>query len=178
MQENLNSKLGWLKIGIKTIGTAGLSELKINNLCNTLNVTKGCFYHWFQSKRDYEIQILEFWKLKFTQNFIDLAEIGKTDREKLSLLGRQCINATINGNRLEFEINAWSQKDKEVQKFVYSVYKQRYNYITKLLSSIYTNKTEVKKHALTLYSLVVGVDFFYRKLTLTELELIFSDYLA
>lgn len=179
MQENENnSKLAWLKLGIQTIDEFGLNELKINVLCEKLKVTKGCFYHWFNSKRDYEFQILEFWKQRFTQSFIDNAEVGITEKQKLSLLGRQCIDGAINGNRLEFEINAWSFKDPEVSAFVYSVYKTRYEYLEKLLRGIYNDKTLVKKHALVLYSLVIGVDLFYRKLSLEELELIFSDYLV
>lgn len=178
MQDNSNnSKLAWLKLGINTIDQFGLKELKINVLCEKLKVTKGSFYHWFKSKNDYEMQLLNFWKQLFTHGFIENAEVGRTDKEKLSLLGRQCIDGAINGNRLEFEINAWSFNDEKVKKFVYSVYKTRYEYLEKLLKGIYTDKSQIKKHALILYSLVVGVDFFYRELTLEELELIFSDYL-
>ncbi|MCF6300703.1 MAG: TetR/AcrR family transcriptional regulator [Proteobacteria bacterium] len=178
MQENIkNNKIAWLKLGINTIDRYGLNELKINNLSKKLGVTKGCFYHWFSSKQDYEKKILKYWKQRFTNYFIEQAEKGKNNKEKLSLLGRQCIEGAINGNRLEFEINVWSFKDKVVKEFVYSVYKQRFEYLEKLLSGIYSDKTEAKKHALTLYSLVIGVDFFYRKLSLSELELIFSEYL-
>ena len=178
MQDNANNnKLAWLKLGINTVDKYGLNELKISVLCEKLKVTKGCFYYWFKSKSDYEMQILDFWKQRFTNAFIDNAEVGETDKQKLSLLGRQCIDGAINGNRLEFEINAWSFKNPKVKEFVYSVYKTRYDYLEKLLKGIYENQKEVKKHALILYSLVVGVDFFYRKLSLEELELIFSDYL-
>jgi len=114
MQENSNnSQLAWLKLGINTIDQYGLAELKINELCQKLNVTKGSFYHWFKSKNDFEMQLLEFWKQRFTSTFIENAEAGNTDCEKLSLLGRQCIDGAINGNRLEFEINAWSFKNKK-----------------------------------------------------------------
>jgi AcrR family transcriptional regulator len=172
-----NNKLAWLRVGIKTIDTEGLSELKISKLCHKLNVTKGSFYHWFKSKEFYKNQLLEYWKHLFTQEFIKQAEQGQNSKQKLSLLCRQCIDGAVNGNRLEFEINAWSQVDETVKKFVYSVYKKRYQYLIGLLSNIYTDEKEVKKQALTLYSLVVGIDFFYRKLTIKELELIFSEYL-
>jgi len=173
-----NSQLAWLKKGIQTLDTAGWRALKINDLCKELNVTKGSFYHWFKSKHDYEIQVLQYWKQRFTQGFIEQAEQGKNSKEKLALLGRQCINGVINGNRLEFEINAWSFQDGEVKSFVTSVYEQRHQYLIKLLSDIYDDPIEVKKHGLILYSLVIGVDLFYRQLTLEELELIFSDYLT
>jgi len=172
-----NSQLTWLKKGIQTLDTVGWRALKINDLCQQLNLTKGSFYHWFNSKRDYEMQVLAYWKQRYTQGFIEQAEHGKTSHEKLSILGHQCIDGAINGNRLEFEINAWSFQDDEVKLFVTSVYQQRHQYLIKLLSDLYDDPTEVKKHGLVLYALVVGVDFFYRQLSQEELELIFSDYL-
>ncbi len=177
MTNDNNSQLAWLKMGIQTLDTVGWRALKINELCQQLKVTKGSFYHWFTSKRDYEMQVLNYWKLRFTQGFIEQAESGKTSQEKLSLLGRQIIQGCIDGNRLEIEINAWSTQDDEVKTFVTSVYEQRYEYLIKLLSDIYDDPVEVKKHGLILYSLVVGIDFFYRQLDPHELELVFSDYL-
>ena len=123
------------------------------------------------------MQVLGYWKLRFTQGFIEQAESGQTSQEKLSLLGRQIIQGCIDGNRLEIEINAWSTQDDEVKSFVTAVYEQRFQYLIQLLSDIYDDPIEVQKHGLSLYSLVVGIDFFYRQLTLEELELIFSDYL-
>ncbi|MGJ8662617.1 MAG: TetR/AcrR family transcriptional regulator [Marinicella sp.] len=176
MDDN-NSQLAWLKMGIQTLDTNGWRALKINDLCQQLKVTKGSFYHWFKSKRDYDLQVLKYWKERFTQGFIEQAEHGNTSQEKLSLLGRQCIDGAIMGNRLEFEINAWSFQDDEIKAFVTSVYEQRHQYLISLLKDIYDDPIEVKKHGLILYSLVVGIDFFYRQLTQAELELIFSDYL-
>lgn len=172
-----DSQLAWLKMGIHTLDQKGYKDLKISLLCKKLNVTKGSFYHWFQSKRDYELQILEYWKQRYTQGFIKNADKGKTSQHKLAILGDQCMEGALSGKRLEFEINAWSFHDKEVKAFVTSVYEQRYQYLIKLLSDIYHDPQDVKKHALILYALVVGVDMFYRDLSKEELVLIFSDYL-
>ncbi len=177
MTNDNNSQLAWLKKGIQTLDTVGWRALKINDLCKELNVTKGSFYHWFKSKRDYEMQVLQYWKQRFTQGFIEEAEKGQSSAEKLSLLGWQCIEGAISGNRLEFEINAWSFQDDAVKDFVVSVYEQRHQYLVKLLSDIYDDPVEIKKRGLILYSLVIGVDLFYRQLSRKELELIFSDYL-
>lgn len=177
MRDNENSHLAWLKMGIKTLDSRGWRALKISELCQQLGVTKGSFYHWFSSKRDYNFQVLAYWKLRYTQGFIDQAEKGGDSREKLSLLVEQCIKAAIKGNRLESEINAWSFQDDEVKDYVMTVYKQRHKYLEKLLQDVYPDPVLVKKHGLILYSLVVGVEIFYRKLSKHELELIFSDYL-
>ncbi len=172
-----NSKLAWLRMGIHTLDTLGWRALKINEMGQKLGVTKGSFYHWFDSKNDYDQQLLAYWKQRYTQGFIEQAETGQTSQDKLALLGQQCIDGAIEGNRLEFEINAWSFQDDTVKAFVTSVYEQRHQYLIKLLSDIYDDPKQVEKHGLILYSLVIGVDLFYRQLTRAELELIFSDYL-
>lgn len=178
MNENRNDSLtSWLNLGIYLLDTHGFRSLKIKEMCQKQSVTKGSFYHWFKSKRDFEIKLLNYWKQRYTQGFITQAEKGSNSKNKLAILGAQCIDGALKEKRLEFEINAWSFQDSEVKAFVNSVYKQRYEYLVKLLSDIYTDPIEVKKHALILYSLVVGVDLFYRTLTRKELELIFSDYL-
>ncbi len=172
-----DSQLAWPKKGSYTLDQLGFRALKIKDMCERLKVTKGSFYHWFKSKRDYELQLLDYWKQRYTQGFIVNAEKGKNNQSKLAILGEQCIEGALNGKRLEFEINAWSFQDKEVKTFVTSVYNQRHQYLIKLLSGIYSDKNEVKKHALILYALVVGIDCFYRELTREELSLMFSDYL-
>ncbi len=177
LQKPPESQVIWLKLGLDILGKRGRKYLKISHLCDQLKVTKGAFYHWFSSKKAFERNMLSLWKQQYTQAFIENAEKGSNSKEKLSLLGKQCINAAIYGDRLEFEINAWSFEDSEVKKFVNSVYKQRYQYLEKLLRGIYHHEKDVKKHALILYSLVVGIDFFYRELTTEELNLIFSDYI-
>lgn len=177
MDSTKKSKVAWLKHGIYTLDNAGWRGLKVNELCKQLAVTKGSFYHWFTSKQDYEKQVLAYWKLLFTQDFIDKAEQGVTSKEKLSLLCRQCIEGVVLGTRLEFEINAWSFHDKQVKAFVTSVYEERHAYLNHLLLNIYDEPIQAKKHGLILYSLVIGVDLFYRQLTIDELELILSDYL-
>ncbi|WP_154223225.1 TetR/AcrR family transcriptional regulator [Marinicella rhabdoformis] len=172
-----DSQLAWLKMGIYTLDQLGFRALKIKDMCERLKVTKGSFYHWFKSKREYELQLLNYWKQRYTQGFIKNAEKGKNCKKKLAILGEQCIEGALNGNRLEFEINAWSLQDEKVKSFVTSVYEQRHQYLIKLLSGIYKDPVEVKKHALILYALVVGIDCFYRELTREELDLMFSDYL-
>jgi len=65
-----------------------------------------------------------------------------------------------------------------VGEFVKSVYKERFHYLLNLLEDIYQSKEQAKRHALILYSLISGVDLFYKKLSKNELELIFSEYLT
>jgi len=146
-------------------------------LCQELNVSKGSFYYWFNSKADFDIALLQFWRERFTENFIQDAEAGKTSKEKLKRLILNCIENLNNESRLEIELNIWAHQDAKIGSFVNAVYEKRFGYLTKLLKDIYSSETQARRHALILYSLIIGVELFYQKLTQEELKSIFSDYI-
>lgn len=167
----------WLKTGLMTLDENGADQIKINTLCVQLQVTKGAFYHWFNSKKDFDFEMLEYWRNTFTEQFIELSESGSSSKEKLTLLVRQCIEGLSKGSRLEIEINMWSKQNPEVGEFVLSVYQQRFDYLMSLLNDIYNSKNEAKRHGLILYCLLIGCDLFFRSITKEEAELIFQEYL-
>ncbi|PCJ15652.1 MAG: hypothetical protein COB02_17855 [Candidatus Cloacimonadota bacterium] len=167
----------WLHTGLKLLDKQGRNSLKIITLCEELNLTKGSFYYWFQSKKEFNLDLLKYWRERFTSQFIKQANQGESSKEKLSLLILNCIKTMKDEGRLELEINIWAHQDLEVNKFVKNVYEERFHYLIKLLEDIYPLTNDSKKHGMILYSLMIGVDLFYRKLSRDELYLIFEDYL-
>jgi AcrR family transcriptional regulator len=167
----------WLKLGLKLLDQEGLGALKIARLCQELAVTKGSFYHWFGSKLDFDMAVLHLWREIFTEEFIQNAEIGVSSQEKLKRLIINCIDSLKVESRLEIEINIWAHQEPLIGSFVKEVYTKRFTYLIELLEDIYFNKIEAKRHALILYSLIIGVELFYQKLTRKELEAVFLDYL-
>lgn len=171
------TKERWLSLSLKVLDREGRNGLKISRLCEELGVTKGSFYHWFTSKADLDQAVLHYWQDIFTKELIRSAEVGSTAKEKLSRLVSRCIECSDAESRLEIEINIWAHQDATVGAFVKEVYVQRFSYLILLLEDIYPTKPEAKRHALILYSLIIGVELFYQKLTRDELEAVFSDYL-
>jgi len=170
-------KKRWLNTGLVILDKKGAEHLKIVDLCQQLSVTKGAFYHWFKSKKEFDFALLEHWREAFTEQFIELSDSGANSEEKLALLVRQCIEGLHKESRLEIEINMWSKQNIEVGAFVLGVYQQRFDYVMKLLMDIYPSSTEAKRHALLLYCLLIGCDLFFRKISKQEAELMFRDYL-
>ena len=167
----------WLKTGLMALDKSGADQIKISTLCSQLQVTKGAFYHWFNSKKDFDFAMLEYWRNTFTKQFIELSESGSSSKEKLTLLVRKCIDGLSKGSHLEIEINMWSKQNPEVGEFVLSVYQQRFDYLMSLLNDIYHSKNEAKRHGLILYCLLIGCDLFFRAISKAEAELIFQEYL-
>lgn len=171
------TKETWLKTGLKLLDKEGLNSVKIGRLCQELAVTKGSFYHWFNSKPDFDMAILHFWRDIFTDEFIQNAEVGTSSQEKLTRLINNCIEGLKVESRLEIEINIWAHQEAKVGNFVKEVYAKRFAYLIQLLEDIYPTKAQAKRHGQILYSLIIGVELFYQKLTKEELENIFHDYL-
>lgn len=167
----------WLRTGLMTLDKLGADQLKIADLCKQLNVTKGAFYHWFSSKKDFDFALLEYWRDAFTEQFIVVSESGSSAQEKLARLVRQCIDGIDKGSRLEIEINMWSKQNPQVGEFVMDVYQQRFDYLMMLLNEIYPSPAEAKRHGLILYCLLIGCDLFFRKISPQEAELMFREYL-
>jgi len=167
-----------LKMGLKILDSSGYSSLKISQICSNLSLTKGSFYHWFKSKEEFNLSLLVYWKELFTNQLIENANTGHNSQEKLIKIIKLCIESAMDDSRLEIEINMWGHQDRVVGEFVKSVYKERFHYLLKLLEDIYQSKEQAKRHALILYSLISGVDLFYKKLSKSELELIFKEYLT
>ena len=170
-------KQKWLSAGLMTLDKKGAEHLKIGDLCQQLNVTKGAFYHWFKSKKDFDFALLEHWRNAFTEQFIVQSDFGSNSEKKLSMLVKQCIEGLNKESRLEIEINMWSKQSVEVGEFVLRVYQQRFDYVMALLNDIYPSSIEAKRHALLLYCLLIGCDLFFRKISKEEAELMFRDYL-
>lgn len=168
----------WLKVGLHTLDNKGAEHLKIAEMCKQLNVTKGAFYHWFGSKKDYDRALLEYWQDIFTEEFIRQSESAETAKKKLSRLVEQCIDGISKGSRLEIEINMWAKQNSVVGEFVTGVYTQRFDYLMGLLNDIYADPQQAKRHGLTLYCLLVGCDLFFRSLSKSEAQLMFAEYLA
>jgi len=166
-----------LKMGLNLLDTSGHSSLKINHICSSLNLTKGSFYHWFKSKEEFNLSLLEYWRELFTNKLIEDANKGGSSQEKLVRIIKLCIESAMIDSRLEIEINMWGHQDTMVGEFVESVYKERFLYLINLLEDIYQSKEEANRHALIIYALISGVDLFYKKLSKDEMELIFKEYL-
>ncbi len=167
----------WLHTGLSILDKKGADQLKISSLCTQLQVTKGAFYHWFKSKKDFDFALLAYWQNAFTEQFISASESGKNAKQKLTLLVRKCIEGLGKESRLEIEIHMWAKQNKEVGQFVSSVYQKRFDYLMELLDDIYTSPLEAKRHGLLLYCLLIGCDLFFRKISEQEAELLFQEYL-
>lgn len=131
-KENMTSfsKEIWIKEGLDVIAESGASNLTIEGLTLRLRVTKGSFYHHFQSRLSFITEMLEYWENQMTSDIIKSSKVGRTFKEKNEKLISH-LERTKN-SELEIAIRAWSLHDALVQKFQERVDKRRIAYLKDL----------------------------------------------
>ena len=56
------SKADWIRRGLEVLSEEGYHAIRIDWLCEKFKITKGSFYHHFESLEDYERQLFKYWE--------------------------------------------------------------------------------------------------------------------
>lgn len=68
------TKMAFLDAAVEILAQDGASGLNIVALCAHLNVTRGSFYHHFESLKDFQTQFIEYWETSVVQTRLQMAE--------------------------------------------------------------------------------------------------------
>lgn len=144
----------WLDAGLTILTQQGPEFLKVDVLCRHLKVTKGSFYHHFQNREDYVLQLLNHWLQANTLNIIEEANKGQSPSAKSDILDELAMAADVGPERA---MRSWGQYNKTVSSFVEKVDKQRIDYLAALIGSqSNANRGEVLLVAKLAYAHFVG----------------------
>lgn len=111
-----NSRLSvdeWIAAGYALIAEAGLQALKIDRLCERLNVTRGSFYWHFTDMISYRQALIESWaEQRGAEHEVYRQIRGHPPRERLSML---MVALVVPRHwRLERAMREWARTDKTV----------------------------------------------------------------
>jgi len=65
------SREDWLDFGLETLREQGYASLKALSLARAMGVTRGSFYHYFESIEVYNEALIEHWTAQSTEVLID-----------------------------------------------------------------------------------------------------------
>lgn len=143
----------WLKEGLLLVAQQGIEAVTIDVLCQSLNVTKGSFYHHFKNVENFRAAMLDYWEAHFTRHFISVSAEGKTPRQQFQRLVT-LIKETPGIE--ETSIRAWAQTDTAARSVVERVDKQRLEFLNTLLRDIYADPSNATTMARLFYSVLLG----------------------
>ena len=99
------SKEDWLEEGFKLLSEFAQNKLRIALLCDRLGVTRGSFYHHFESIENYVEALMQRWEKQNTLDAIEVAQAGNSPLERMDLLNQKVAQAN---QKVEAAIRSWS----------------------------------------------------------------------
>lgn len=138
------------------MASGGLKALSVEAIARTLSVTKGSFYHHFESRDALLDAILERWRAQATETLIQAAEIQPSPAQQLRSLMDIIFTYATDQEPLEVVIRSIASTDAKVAAYVTAVDQRRLDYVRALFEAIGLDAQQADLRTRTLYRLVIG----------------------
>jgi AcrR family transcriptional regulator len=150
---NKVSKSDWLEFGLKKLVESGPVALKAEPLAKAMNVSRGSFYWHFEDIASFRKDILALWRVKATQNVVDVVKKEPNSADRLIRLLSIAFTSELD---MERAIRAWAMQDQDVAALVEGVDEERAEYINSLLAEIGYEPDDARLRAVFLYWAFLG----------------------
>lgn len=161
----------WLDEGLSLLKQGGVEQVRIEPLCDRLNVTKGSFYHHFKNHDAYLADLLTHWEEKYTSRFIEEAEKGVSVHDRFERLTQQVLAATDDP---EIHIRTWALTHQPAEETVRRVDGRRIDYLTQLYIGLAYQPEKAVIIARAIYTTLIGSQYIVPNLNGAELLELFS----
>lgn len=150
------SRKQWLAEGFSLLGQQGPEVLKIDRLCQHLQVSKGSFYHHFRDREAYVEALLDYWQARGTEAVIEALGQLSTSAQRSRQLNEHLAQADL---RAEIELRAWGHQNPQVAAVVAQVDRRRMDYMADLISARTGNAGQARIMARIAYAQFVGCQY-------------------
>lgn len=165
------SKEDWFKEGLLILSEFAQDKIKILYLCKRLGVTRGSFYHHFESIDTYIEDLMAHWSASNTQAFIETADQQADPLQRLQVLNELVIHTD---NAVEAAIRSWSYYNELVRRHMEQVDAQRMNYLKDIFQAGGMDATTAEAMAKLEYALLIGVQQLFPKAKPEELAQLYK----
>ena len=143
----------WLDLALAELLACGYGALKAQPLAKKLNVTRGSFYHHFDSLEDFHEAVIDHWSERTSGQLIRVAQ-GTADPPKA--LDELLQKTLQSGEGLERAIRSWSTVDARVARAVEKVDQDRIAVAVALLVANDVPMSDAQARAQLLYWAAIG----------------------
>ncbi|MGL5811115.1 MAG: TetR/AcrR family transcriptional regulator [Nocardioides sp.] len=151
------SRSQWIAGAFEALCDGDFASLRVEPLATRMGITKGSFYHHFESRRALHLAMLEEWERVGTSQII--ARVERADTDALSQL-RGLASETMSGDptadAIETAIRAWARADRIVAASVARVDARRVDFVAALLREIGLPSDLAEQRATLLYRVLIG----------------------
>jgi AcrR family transcriptional regulator len=148
----------WIEAGLDALSSGGPDAVRVEALAKALGVTRGGFYHHFESRDAFLTEILDTWERRATDEVLERVETSGGDaREKIRLAGIETFSAKL--LPVDLAIRDWARRDPRVATRLRRVDDRRIGYLREQISTFCSDPADVEARCMLAFSLAIGRHF-------------------
>jgi AcrR family transcriptional regulator len=149
----------WIAEGLRALGIGGPDAVRIENLAQTLGVSKGGFYWHFEGRAALLEEMLDSWERVVTDEVISRVEADGGDAR--SRLRHLFTIATSIDDMLtvELAIREWGRRDEDVAKRLRRLDNRRMDYMRSLFGALSDDPGDVEARCFLAFSIFIASNY-------------------
>ena len=146
----------WLDAGISRIAKYGLSGINVSEMAEEIKIAKSSFYHYFATKDEYLLQLLEYWEEEGTIRIIKNALLHPDTKQPVRHVLENVLEINFVHECVLQQFRVSSFDNKNIYKKVTEIDQIRVSFLTGLLDKSDYSGTEAKIRAKQVYIFFLG----------------------
>ncbi len=148
----------WIDAGLEALAAGGPDAVRVDLLAKALEVTRGGFYHHFESRAAFLDALLDTWEHRSTDEVLDRVEAeGGDARDKVRRAGMLTFSKAL--LPIDLAVRDWARRDKAVGRRLRRVDNRRMEYLRALIGTFTDDADDVEARGLLAFSLAIGSHF-------------------
>ena len=148
----------WIDAGLVALASGGPDAVRVDLLAKALDVTRGGFYHHFDSRGALLKALLEAWEHRSTDEVLNRVEAeGGDAREKVRRAGMLTFSEDL--LPIDLAVRDWARRDKLVARRLRRVDNRRMDYLRALIGTFSDDPDDVEARGMLAFSLAIGSHF-------------------
>jgi len=143
----------WILAGFQALDEEGFQGVSAERLARRLNVTRGSFYHHFDSREAFVRALLAEWEADYTERMLAYAAQG---RGAEAILARYLEIAAEKQPAREVAIRAWAQQDPLVAEYQSRVDRTRLSFAVSVCRPLARSEAEAERIARAVHLCLIG----------------------
>jgi len=148
----------WIDAGLAALASGGPDAVRVDLLAKALDVTRGGFYHHFDSRGVFLEALLEAWEHRSTDEVLDRVEAeGGDARDKVRKAGMLTFSKDL--LPIDLAVRDWARRDKSVARRLRRVDNSRMEYLRALIGTFSDDADDVEARGMLAFALAIGSHF-------------------
>jgi AcrR family transcriptional regulator len=148
----------WIDAGLDALAKGGPDAVRVDLLAKALTVTRGGFYHHFESRAVFLDALLETWEHRSTDEVLDRVEAeGGDARDKVRKAGMLTFSKDL--LPIDLAVRDWARRDRAVARRLRRVDNRRMEYLRTLIGTFSDDADDVEARGMLAFSLAIGSHF-------------------